>query len=388
MLRRRMLIMLGIVLIVVLALGGYKAFSVYQQIQQFTAPKPPINVAVAVVAERPWQNRLPAIGTLKASQGVDLSLEIAGTVKAVQFESGQKVKVGQPLLQLDSDVEKALLGTAEADLGLAQVEYGRGSKLVGESAISRGDFDKLAATQKKAAATVAQLNASLAKKRILAPFSGTIGIRQVDVGDYLASGTVIATLQDLTSLYADFFVPEQMLPKLALGQEVQVSVAAYPERVFTARISAINPKVEDTTRNVLIRATLPNPDSQLLPGMFTSLQVLLGQDTPQLVLPESTITYTLYGNSVYVVVPKKTADGQPENNSKGEPQLMVERRFVETGERRGGLVIISKGLKAGEHVVTGGQLKLDNGAAVAIVADPATPSDATPAAQNSQPKAD
>lgn len=388
MLRRRMLIMLGIVLIVVLALGGYKAFSVYQQIQQFTAPKPPINVAVAVVAERPWQNRLPAIGTLKASQGVDLSLEIAGTVKAVQFESGQKVKVGQPLLQLDSDVEKALLGTAEADLGLAQVEYGRGSKLVGESAISRGDFDKLAATQKKAAATVAQLNASLAKKRILAPFSGTIGIRQVDVGDYLASGTVIATLQDLTSLYADFFVPEQVLPKLALGQQVQVSVAAYPDRVFTARISAINPKVEDTTRNVLIRAILPNPDSQLLPGMFTSLQVLLGQDTPQLVLPESTITYTLYGNSVYVVVPKKTADGQPEHNSMGEPQLMVERRFVETGERRGGLVIISKGLKPGEQVVTGGQLKLDNGAAVAIVADPATPSDATSAAQNSQPKAD
>lgn len=388
MLRRRMLIMLGIVLIVVLVLGGYKAFSVYQQIQQFTAPKPPINVAVAIVEERPWQNRLPAIGTLKASQGVDLSLEIAGTVKAVQFESGQKVKVGQPLVQLDSDVEKAQLGTAEADLGLAQVEYGRGSKLVGESAISCGDFDKLAATQKKAAATVAQLNASLAKKRILAPFSGTIGIRKVDVGDYLASGTVIATLQDLTSLYADFFVPEQMLPKLALDQQVQVSVAAYPDRVFTARISAINPKVEDTTRNVLIRATLPNPDSQLLPGMFTSLQVLLGQDTPQLVLPESTITYTLYGNSVYVVVPKKNANGQPENDSKGEPQLVVERRFVETGERRGGLVIISKGLKIGEQVVTGGQLKLDNGAAVAIAADPATAAETTPAAQDSQPKAD
>ena len=385
MLRRRLLIMLGVVLIVVLALGGYKAFSVYQQIQQFTAPKPPVNVAVAVVAERPWQNRLPAIGTLKALQGVDLSLEIAGTVKAVQFESGQKVKVGQPLVQLDSDVEKALLGTAEADLGLAQVEYGRGSKLVGESAISRGDFDKLAATQKKAAATVAQLNASLAKKRILAPFSGTIGIRQVDVGDYLASGTVIATLQDLTSLYADFFVPEQMLPKLALGQQVQVSVAAYPGE-FTARISAINPKVEDATRNVLIRATLPNPDSKLLPGMFISLQVLLGQDTAQLVLPESAITYTLYGNSVYVVVPKKNADGQPEQNSKGEPLLQVERRFVETGERRGGLVIIGKGVKAGEQVVTGGQLKLDNGTAVAIVADQA-PAHVMPA-QSSQPRAD
>lgn len=382
MLRRRMLIMLGVVLLVVLALGGYKAFSVYQQIQHFTAPKPPINVAVAIVEERPWQSRLPAIGSLKALQGVDLSLEIAGTVKALQFESGQKVKIGQPLLQLDSDVERALLGTAEADLGLAQVEYGRGSKLVGEQAISRGDFDKLAATQKKALATVAQLNASLAKKRILAPFSGTIGIRQVDVGDYLASGTMIATLQDLSSLYADFYVPEQTLPKLAIGQAVQVSVSAYPDQVFEAKISAINPKVEDATRNVLVRATLPNPDGRLLPGMFTSLQVVLGDDTRQLVLPESAITYTLYGNSVYVVVPKKNAEGQPENDDKGQAQLSVERRFVVTGERRGGQVIISKGLKAGEQVVSGGQLKLDNGAHVVISREPALPG------QTSQPHVD
>ncbi|MEQ7920812.1 efflux RND transporter periplasmic adaptor subunit [Xanthomonas sp. WHRI 1810A] len=382
MLRRRMLIMLAVVLIVVLALGGYKAFSVYQQIQQFTAPKPPIKVAVAIAEERPWQSRLPAIGSLKALQGVDLSLEIAGTVKLVQFESGQKVKVGQPLLQLDSDVEKALLGTAEADLGLAQVEFGRGSKLVVDQAISKGDFDKLAATQKKASATVAQLNASLAKKRILAPFSGTIGIRQVDVGDYLASGTVIATLQDLSSLYADFYVPEQTLPKLAIGQAVQVGVAAYPDQVFAARISAINPKVEDATRNVLVRATLPNPDSKLLPGMFTSLQVVLGDDSQQLVLPESAITYTLYGNSVYVVVPKKNADGQPEKDDKGQAQLAVERRFVETGERRGGQVIISKGLTRGEQVVSGGQLKLDNGAHVIVSDEPALPG------QNSQPRAD
>jgi membrane fusion protein (multidrug efflux system) len=373
MLRRRMLLMLGVVLIVVLALGGYKAFSVYQQIQQFTAPKPPISVAVAIAEERPWQSRLSAIGSLKAYQGVNLSLEIAGTVKAVQFESGQKVKIGQPLLQLDSDVEKALLGTAEADLGLAQVEYGRGSKLVDDRAISRGDFDKLAATQKKAAASVAQLNASLAKKRILAPFGGTIGIRQVDVGDYLASGTVIATLQDLSSLYVDFYVPEQTLPKLATGLTVQVSVAAYPDQVFDAKISAINPKVEDATRNVLVRATLPNPESKLLPGMFTSLQVVLGEDTRQLVLPESAITYTLYGNSVYVVVPMKNADGQPEKNDKGEPKLAVERRFVDTGERRSGQVVIKKGLKAGEQVVSGGQLKLDTGAYVVVSGEPALP---------------
>ncbi|MDB5979665.1 MAG: mexA [Pseudomonas sp.] len=369
MLLRRMLIMLGVVLLVVLCLGGYKAFAIYHQIQGFSAPKPPVSVGVATAREHPWQSLLPAIGSLKALQGVDLSLEIAGTVKSIQFESGQKVKAGQLLLQLDSDVEKALLGTAEADLGLAKIEHGRGSQLVGDQAISKGDFDRMAAQLKKATATVAQLNAALDKKRILAPFSGTIGIRRVDVGDYLPSGTMIATLQDLSSLYVDFYVPEQALPKLAIGQIAQVKVAAFPTQTFDATISAINPKVEDTTRNVLVRATLPNPEGKLLPGMFANLQVLLPGQQTRVVVPESAITYTLYGNSVYVVVPKKTADGQPEKDAKGEPQLTAERRFVETGERRDGLAVIVKGVQAGEQVVSAGQLKLNAGANVAISVD-------------------
>ncbi|MEE4103387.1 efflux RND transporter periplasmic adaptor subunit [Pseudomonas viridiflava] len=384
MLRHRMLIMLGVVMLVVLALAGYKAFSIYRQIQQFSAPKPPVSVAVVNAVELPWQSRLPAIGTLKAVQGVDLSLEIAGTVKALLFESGQKVRVGQPLLQLDSDVERALLGTAEADLGLAQVEHGRGSRLVGDQAISRGDFDKLAAQLKKASATVAQLKASLAKKQILAPFSGTIGIRQVDVGDYLASGTVIATLQDLSSLYVDFHVPEQALPKLSVGQRVQVSVSAYPGQSFDATISAINPRVDESTRNVLIRATQPNPDGRLLPGMFVDLQVILPSAPSQVVVPESAITYSLYGNSVYVVVARQTEAGKPESNPRDEPQLTVERRFVKTGEHREGNVVILEGLKAGDQVVSGGQLKLDHGAHVAISADATQTSDSNAPANRAQ----
>lgn len=384
MLRRRMLIMLGVVMLVVLALAGYKAFSIYRQIQQFSAPKPPVSVAVVNAVELPWQSRLPAIGTLKAVQGVDLSLEIAGTVKALLFESGQKVRVGQPLLQLDSDVERALLGTAEADLGLAQVEHGRGSRLVGDQAISRGDFDKLAAQLKKASATVAQLKASLAKKQILAPFSGTIGIRQVDVGDYLASGTVIATLQDLSSLYVDFHVPEQALPKLSVGQRVQVSVSAYPGQSFDATISAINPRVDESTRNVLIRATQPNPDGRLLPGMFVDLQVILPSAPSQIVVPESAITYSLYGNSIYVVVARQTEAGKPESDTQDETQLTVERRFVKTGEHREGKVVILEGLKAGDQVVSGGQLKLDNGAHVAISADATQTSDSNAPANRAQ----
>ncbi|PHN66566.1 RND transporter [Pseudomonas sp. ICMP 8385] len=369
MLRRRMLIMLAIVLLIVLLLGGYKAFSIYQQIQVFSAPKPPISVAVATAVEHPWQQRLPAVGTLKALQGVNLALEIAGTVKDVQFESGQKVKAGQPLVQLDSAVEDALLQTAQADLGLAQLDYGRGSQLVGSQAISRGEFDRLSAQRQKHKATVNQLKASLAKKHIVAPFSGTIGIRQVDVGDYLASGTVIATLQDLSSLYVDFYVPEQSVPKLAIGQEVQVHVSAYPKQTFPGTLSAINPKVESSTRNVLVRATLANPDTKLLPGMFSSLQVLLPDPQAQVVIPESAITYTLYGNSAYVVAQKKAADGSLEKDASGQPILIAERRFIETGERRDGLVLVTQGLSRGEQVVSAGQIKLDTGAHIAITAD-------------------
>ncbi|MCU0118730.1 efflux RND transporter periplasmic adaptor subunit [Pseudomonas sp. B2M1-30] len=369
MLRRRMLIMLGVVLLIVLLLAGYKAFSIYTMIQGFSKPKPPISVAVATAAERPWQMRLPTVGSLKALQGVDLSLENAGTVTELKFESGQQVKAGQFLLQLDNAVEAAFLETAKADLNLSQLDYGRGSQLVGSSAISKGEFDRLSAQLQKNKATVNQLNAALAKKRILAPFSGTIGIRLVDIGDYLASGTKIATLQDLSSLYADFYVPEQSVPKLALGQPVQISVVAWPGQHFTGKISAINPIIESTTRNILVRATLANPDGKLLPGMFADVSVLLPDPQQHVVVPESAITYTLYGNSLYVVEQKKAEDGSVEKDDKGQPVLIAERRFVETGERRDGLVMINKGVQSGEQVVTAGQIKLDNGAHIAISDD-------------------
>lgn len=369
MLLRRMLIMLGVVALVVLALAAYKGLAIYREIQQFAAPPPPISVNAADAVERPWQSRLPAIGTLKAFQGIDLTVEVAGTARDVLFQSGEKVRLDQPLIQMDSEVEQASLGTAQAELGLAQVEYQRGRNLVARQAISRSEFDRLSAELQKADASVAQLQATLAKKRILAPFAGTIGIRQVDVGDYLASGTTIATLQDLSTLFVDFFLPEQNVPQLAIGQRVRVQVAAYPDEVFEGQIDAINPKVEATTRNLLVRARLANPDEKLLPGMFANLQVLLAGETPQVLVPETAITYTLYGNSVYVIEAQHADDGSPANAADGQPVLQVERRFVETGERREGQVVILKGLQAGERVVSAGQLKLDSGARVVIVAD-------------------
>jgi len=193
----------------------------------------------------------------------------------------------------------------------------------------------------------------------------------VDTGDYLSPGTSFATLQDLSRLYVDFFLPEQDYPQLAIGQSVRLSLAAYPGEVFSGEISALNPKVEETTRNVQVRAMLPNPDNKLLPGMFANLEVLLPGEKPQVLVPETAITYTLYGNSVYVIGEQKDDQGAVVKDDKGQPRLVVERRFVETGERRDGQVLVLKGLKAGEQVVTAGQLKLDNGAHVAIVEDQA-----------------
>ncbi|MGA4632835.1 efflux RND transporter periplasmic adaptor subunit [Pseudomonas solani] len=371
MLLRRMLIMLGVVILVVAALAVYKVFSIKQQIAMFTAPKPAISVSAAKAVEQPWQERLPAIGSLKAFQGVDLTVEVGGTVQDVLFLSGEKVTLGQPLIQMDSDVEKASLATAEATLALARVEFERGRSLVNRQNISKSEFDRLSSELQKSTASVAQLKAMLAKKRIVAPFSGTIGIRQVDVGDFLSSGTTIATLQDLGTLFVDFYLPEQAVPKLAIGQRVRINVAAYPGEFFEGTVAAINPKVEDSTRNLQVRAMLQNPDNKLLPGMFANLEVLLPGDTARIVVPETAITYTLYGNSVYVIDAKKGEDGQVQKDDKGEPMLVVERRFVETGPRRDGKVVVLKGLKPEEQVVTAGQLKLDNGSHVAIADDQA-----------------
>ncbi len=359
---RRMLFMLGAVVVVVAILAALKFNSIYQQIQQFQAPKPAIDVEAEVARRMDWQSRLPAIGTLKASQGIDLSVEIAGTITDVQFQSGEKVSKGQAIVLLDSEMEQASLVSAEADLSLARLEFQRARSLLDRQAISRSEYDRLNAQSQKAEASVAQLRASLAKKRILAPFSGTIGIRQVDVGDYIAAGTPIATLQDLSTLYVDFFLAEQHVPLLALGQKVQLRVAAYPDERFEGVISALNPKVETTTRNVQVRAELANPDGRLLPGMFADLQVLLPTENAQVVVPETAITYTLYGNSVLLV----TEGTPPEGVSRDEPYLVVERRFVTTGERRDGLVVVLDGLEGSEQVITAGQLKLDSGTHVAI----------------------
>lgn len=361
MLRRPLFRMLAIVGMVVLALAAYKAYSISQMIKVFKAPKPAISVSAAYVQEQAWISKIAAVGTLKAHQGVDLSVEVPGTVSQIAFVSGQKVHRGDLLISLDSRTEQASLATAEAALGLAKIEHARGSNLITRQAISKSEFDRLNAELKKAQAAVDQLKATLDKRTLRAPFTGTIGIRQVDVGAYLSAGSQVATLQDLTNLYVDFYLPEQFAPLLQIGQTVEVAVAAFADERFEARISAINPKVDDSTRSVLVRASLTNPEQKLLPGMFANLQVLEANPQRQVVIPETAVTFTLYGTSTYVVV-KDPEDAE---------LLRVQRRFIKAGERRDGWVVVLEGLTAGEQVVISGQLKLDNNSAVRIADDAA-----------------
>lgn len=370
MLLRRLLIVIGASIVVIAILAAIKGISIYRMVQGFSQPKPPISVAAVEARALSWQEQLAAIGTLKAYRGVELTAEVGGTVKSVQFESGQQVEAGQPIIELDSAVEQASLATAEATLGLARVEFERGRNLVARQAISKSEFDRLSAELQKANASVAQLRATLDRKRILAPFPGTIGIRQVDVGAYLSPGTAIATLQDLSTLYVDFFLPEQNAPLLAVGQPVELSVAAFPDERFPGKISAINPKVETTTRNLQVRAELANPEGKLLPGMFANLQVLLPDPQERVVVPETAVSFTLYGNSIYVVVDQPEDAENKAAVQEGEPRLAVQRRFVQTGERRDGLVVVLDGIQPGEKVVTAGQLKLDDGTPVRIEPDP------------------
>ncbi|CRM48653.1 Multidrug transporter MdtA [Pseudomonas sp. 37 R 15] len=365
---RRMIIMLSLVLSVVLMLAGYKTYWIYQQLQLLHGPKPPVSVATSNAFEIPWQRQMPAAGTLKALQGIDLSTEVPGVVTQLHFESGQMVEAGQPLLQLEHQTEQAELDVAKADQRLARQNFERGQKLVEISAISKGEFDRLGAEFNRNTAVVAQRTTALEKKHIVAPFTGTIGIRQVNVGDYLQSTQVIASLQDRRQLYVDFYVPEQAVQLIRIGQSVQVEVSARPGNFSLAKVSAINPIVDDSTRNVLVRATLPNPRDDLLPGMFANLRVLLDEPTAQTVIQESAIAFSPYGQYVFVITPDNNGEPQTADAS-DTPPLIAEQRLIETGERRHGLVVVSKGLNKGEQVVTAGQLKLKHGTPVRISID-------------------
>jgi membrane fusion protein, multidrug efflux system len=357
---KRMVIMLVAVAIVLAGIFGFQVFKA-SMIKKFMAQmaSPPQTVSASQIGYSEWQAKVAAVGSLRAVKGADLSLEVAGVVDTISFDSGDDVDEGAPLLKLRAADDMAKLASLKAMEQLSQITYDRDQKQLKINAVSQATLDTDAANLKNAKAQVAQQQAILDKKFLRAPFAGHLGIRSVDVGQYLGPGTTIVTLQALDPIYLDFFVPQQQVDRMKLKQTIEMRVDAFPSQVFTGQISAINPKVDAASRNVQVRATLQNPDHRLLPGMYATVDIPTGAPQHLITLPQTAITYSPYGDTVYVVEQNGT-------DPNGKPKLVARQTFVTTGATRGDQVAVLKGVKEGEMIVTAGQIKLHNGTTVLI----------------------
>lgn len=356
---KRWLYMLAAVaaIVAVIALIKFNQIKAGMAMMQKMRP-PPIAVAAIRATKQPWQREFHAVGSFVAVQGVTVSNELAGTIAKIAFESGDQVKPGDLLVRFNIDPDEAQLRGAEAQADLALISLKRAKDLRAQGTNAQSDLDTAQAEYDQAAAVVDNLKATIAKKIITAPFAGRLGIRQVNLGQFLPVGTPIVTLQALDPLYLNFSLPEQDVVGLSVGQKVRISVDAYPGVVFSGAVSALNSKVDEATRNLEIQATVANADGRLKPGMFGSVEVLRPQEDTYLVLPQAAIVYNPYGDAVYIV--------EQEKDAHGEPTLVARQQFVQLGETRGDQVAVLKGIAVGDEVVTAGQLKLRNGAAVQI----------------------
>jgi membrane fusion protein, multidrug efflux system len=322
------------------------------------APKPTAVTAEAVKAEK-WPPELTAIGTLRAYQGVIIAPQAAGVVTAKHFESGDDVEVGALLINIDDSVEQADLANGLAQLKNAEATLARQKTLVVQGNTPQSSVDAAIAARDSAAATVERTRAVIAQKAIKAPFAGRLGLRNVDIGQYVAVGTSLVTLQQLDPIYADFPAPEEALRSLAVGQAVSMTVDAIPGRTFEGKIEAIDARVSAESRNVMARAVFANPDRKLLPGMFANLTVTTGEPASVLTVPRTAIVYSLYGDNVFVVKAAAHAREQGGVSDNGGPSgLIVERRFVRVGPAQGERIAVEEGLRPGERVVIAGQIKL------------------------------
>lgn len=356
---KRVVLTTLVALAVLAAIFGYKAYTVRKAMAAMAGMRPaPAAVTSAAATPETWRETLSAVGTVESYQGVTLRSEIEGRIIRIGFQSGAVVKAGEVLVELEADTELAQLKSLEAAAKLAAASLERARDLRRTNTNTQVDLDTAEAGYAQAVAAIEGIKATLAKKRIVAPFGGRLGIRQVNIGQFLSKGDPIVSLEAIDPAYVDFALPQQDLLQLKAGLEVEVTVDAFPGRTFSGRIEAINPRVSETTRNVRLRAVVANRDETLRPGLFARVSVLLPTETAVLQLPSTAIVYSPYGNSVFVIVEKAAPDGAK--------QLVVEQRFVTTGARRGDQVSILKGLKAGEQVVTAGQMKLRNGVPVRV----------------------
>ena len=362
---KRILLLGALALAIFGGIAGAKYLQTRRMIAQFSAPQPPTPVAVATVTPARWPRSLTAVGSVSAVQDVIVTTEVPGQIESIRFESGGHVKAGDVLVTLDTSIDDAELAGLEASLKLAELQFTRAAKLRQERTMSESQYDEAAARRSEAIALVRAKQAHIAKKTIRAPIAGTLGIRRIDLGDYLAPGAEIVSLQSLDTVFVDYRLPERDLGRVRVGQRIDVRVEAYPDRSFSGEISAIDPAIDVATRMVRLRARVPNADGALRPGMFAEIDTHEEKVDDVLVVPVTAITYSPYGNSVYLVA---ATDGG----------LKVQRQQVETGETRDGLVAVSAGVAAGDRVVAVGQNKLRNDLAVVIAADDSTGAPASP----------
>jgi len=357
---KRMVLMLLIAGLIFGGIFGFQAFKSYK-IKQYLSSQgvPPQTVSTIKASIQKWQPELSAVGTLRAVRGADLAAEVSGVISAIHFRSGEEVKAGAPLLQLNAATDIAQLESLKANAELAELTYRRDQRQLKVQAVSQATVDADAANLKVAKARVAEQQALVDKKYVRAPFAGRLGLRAVDLGQYVAPGTKLVTLQSLDPVYVDFSVPQSGLAEVRKGLKVSARTDALPDERFEGTIDAIDAKVDPATRNVQVRAALSNPRHRLLPGMFVTVAVDTGDSERRLTLPQSAISFNPYGNTVFVVEEKgKGPDGAP--------KLVASQRFVTTGATRGDQIAIVSGVKDGESVVTAGQLKLRNGVPVII----------------------
>lgn len=364
--KRNVIRVLGVavVLAIVFAgLFGWRFYQMRQQAQMMAQSPPPAQVGVVEVDTRRWPQSISAIGSLRAVNGVQVANEIAGVVEALEFESGQRVEAGDILLRLEAETDEAVLETREAEARLALQQFERFSNLIMQNAVSQSDFDEAQANYEAAEARVHEQRALLNKKTIRAPFSGVLGLRQVDLGEYIGVGTPIVGINMLDPIQVDFTISERDLPRVAVDDRVEVDVAAYPDRTFTGRIQAVDSSVLPESRTVRVRATLDNPELVLRPGMFANVRTIRDEAREVVTVPRTAISYNTYGDFVFEVGV----------NERG--QQAVERVSVTTGEVRDGEVEIVDGVEPGAVVVRAGLLRLRNNQPVEIVSGAGSPAE-------------
>lgn len=357
--KKQILYTLGAALGVVLLLGSVKFFQIRAEIAKHKSfAPPPVAVTTALVRPAAWASAFDTVGSFVAVRGSTLSTQEAGNVAKVTFQSGSPVEAGQVLLALDTSVEEARLRGAKARLELASQHLARSKALRTQSAMSVATLEDAEAQVRQAEAEVQSIQATIERKRIVAPFAGRAGIRTVNEGEFVLAGAPLVPLFTVDPIYFNFSVPQQIAPSLKPGSEVKISVDAFPGRTFKGSVTAVNPQINEDLRSIDIQATIPNDSQELLPGMFGRVDLSLGTESSVLSVPLTAVSYAPYGNSVYVV--ERKAD------ETGASKTVVRQQIVQLGERKGDLVVVAKGLRDGDEVVTSGVLKLRPDSAVAI----------------------